>query len=95
MGAGRSRITNMIVKAVIVVLVIAMLVSLFSAMIYMIRDSGRGTRTVRALTWRIAIWVVLLAFIWIAVKSGWIEPSISIRPDRAAGGGAPAGGQEP
>jgi len=70
----------MLSTVVILVLVAAMLFSLMSGLIFMLRDRGQGTRTVRALTWRISIWVVLFAFLAIAVYSGLIVPSESLRP---------------
>lgn len=70
----------MLVKIVIVVMVVAMLVSLFSALYFMFRDDGGKKRMVKALTWRVGIWVVLLAFLGIGLYTGFIEPGNSLRP---------------
>ena len=70
----------MTVKIVIVLMVIAMLASLGLGMVYMLRDRGRGTRTVKALTWRIAIWAVLFALLVGGLYSGVITPNSSLRP---------------
>ncbi|MGU9958194.1 MAG: twin transmembrane helix small protein [Arenicellales bacterium WSBS_2016_MAG_OTU3] len=65
---------------VIVVLLIAMAGSLFSALYFMIKDKGGSNRTVKALTVRIGIWVVLFAILAIGLQTGWIEPSMSVTP---------------
>jgi len=67
------------VKIVILVLITAMLISLFSGLYFLVKDQGRGTRTVKALTWRVSIWVVLLAFMVLAIYAGWITPSNSLQ----------------
>lgn len=74
----------MLIKAIIIALVAAMLVSLFTAMYYLVKDQGRTNRTLKALTWRISIWVVLFAFLAIGAYTGFIKPSVSIRPRWAA-----------
>jgi len=67
-------------KIVILILLVLMLYSLFSALYFLYKDRGQGTRTVRALTARISIWAVLFAFLYIGIHTGWITPSNSIRP---------------
>lgn len=69
----------MLVKIVILLLILAMLVSLFSGLYFLVKDQGRGTRTLKALTWRVSIWVVLLAFMVLAVYAGWLKPSNSLQ----------------
>lgn len=44
------------------------------------RDSG--DKVVKALTWRIGIWIVLFGFIFTSLKMGWIKPSNSVHPER-------------
>ena len=44
------------------------------------RDSG--DKVVKALTWRIGIWVVLFGFIFLSMKMGWIKPSNSVHPQK-------------
>jgi hypothetical protein len=46
-------------RYVVIVLLVAIFVSLASGLFYLIRDKGEGTRTVRALTWRVGLSVVL------------------------------------
>ena len=87
-GAGMmpvSPVSNVLViaKLVIFILVVAMIGSLFSALWYMMKDRGEGTRTVKALTWRISIWVVLFGLLALGVYSGLIQPSNSLRPPAA------------
>ena len=64
---------------IIVVLMILMLVSLASALWYMIKDRGKSNRTVKALTVRISIWIVLFLLLVGGVYTGLITPSNSIR----------------
>ncbi len=73
----------MLTKIIIILLVIAMLVSLFMGMYYLVKDQGRTNRTLKALTWRISIWVVLFAFLAVGAYTGYIKPSNSIKPQWA------------
>ena len=73
----------MLIKTIIILLVVAMLVSLFMGMYYLVKDQGRTNRTLKALTWRISIWVVLFAFLAIGAYTGFIKPSDSIKPQWA------------
>ncbi len=70
----------MLVKSFIVLMVVAMLVSLFAALYFMFTDRGKGKRTVKALTVRIGIWVVLLALLALGTATGILKPVDSILP---------------
>ncbi len=65
-------------KLIIAILLVLMLWSLGSAFWYMLKDRGSGTRTVKALTARIAIWAILLLTIILGMYFGWITPSNTI-----------------
>ena len=70
-------------KIVIIVMLIAMVGALGAGLYQLLKtpdERDNGKNLVRALTWRIGIWVVLLAFIVTAMKLGWIEPSNSVNP---------------
>lgn len=72
-------------KIVIIVLLLAMIVSLGVGLYHLLKtpdERDSGDKVVKALTWRIGIWVVLFAFIYLAIKLEWIEPSVSINPER-------------
>jgi len=70
-------------KIIAVLLLIAMIVSLFTGMYYLVKDRGQSNRTLKALTWRISIWVVLFALLAGAYYFGYLEPSESLRPEWA------------
>ena len=65
-------------KLIIALLLLLMIGSLASAFWYMLKDRGSGTRTVKALTARIAIWFILFATIVAGIYFGWITPSNTI-----------------
>lgn len=70
---------------VIVVLLLAMLASLGVGLFHLLKspdEQDKGDQLVKALTWRIGIWVVLFGFIVLALKMGWIKPSNSVHPQK-------------
>lgn len=66
-------------KYVILLFIVFILGSLFSALYYMIKDKGQSTRTVRALTWRIGLSITLFLILMIGYHFGFIEPQGMIR----------------
>ncbi len=60
---------------IVVILLLALVVgSLFSALIFLARDQGRGERTARALTLRIALSLLLFAVLMAGFYLGFIHP---------------------
>ncbi len=57
-------------KFLIVVLMLAVLVSLFSGLFFLIRDGGKTNRVLNSLALRVALSVMLLAVILISVWQG-------------------------
>lgn len=65
---------RMLVKIIIIILLLAVLASLFSGLFFMNRDGGRGPRTAKALTVRVALSLLVFAFIVFAYHMGWLGP---------------------
>jgi hypothetical protein len=63
-----------LIKIVTIVFLLAILYSLGSALIFLVKDHGEGDRTVKRLTWRIGLSLVLFLMLWGAYQAGWIEP---------------------
>lgn len=59
----------MVIKGLVLVLLLAVLVSLFAGLFFLLRDGQRGKRTVKALTLRIALSLLLFALIMIGLYS--------------------------
>lgn len=59
-------------KAFAVLMLLAIVASLFSGLFYLYRDRGSGERTVRALTLRIGLSVTLFIALLIAFRFGAI-----------------------
>lgn len=64
----------MLPKLIIAVLLLAIVVSLFSGLFFLMKDSSRSKRTVRALTLRVSLSVALIVFLLLATKMGWLHP---------------------
>ena len=64
----------MVIKVLTVLFLIAILYSLASSLFFLVKDHGEGDRTVKRLTWRISLSIVLFLFLWGAYQLGWIEP---------------------
>lgn len=63
-------------KIIIVLFLIAILIALFSGVFFLVRDpaTSRNRRTLKALTWRVALQVGLILFLILAYFQGWIRP---------------------
>lgn len=60
----------LLIKVGIVITLIAIIVSLLSAGVFLVRDDSRSRRVLRALTLRITLSVILFALILILMFSG-------------------------
>ena len=59
-------------RGLVVLLLLAIIGSLFSGLFYLYRDRGAGERTVRALTLRIGLSIVLFAILLAGFRFGLI-----------------------
>jgi len=68
----------MLMRIIVISMLVLILASLFSALVYLYRDKGRGTRTVKALTWRISLSITLFVLLMAGYYFGLI-PSQGLR----------------
>ncbi len=64
----------LLVKAIIVLFLLVIFISLGGALYYLVSDQGKTERTVKALTWRIGLSLLLFILLFIAFALGWIKP---------------------
>ena len=67
-------VSLMLVKAIIILIFIAIVGSLASGLVYLVKDKGQTDRTVKALTVRIALSVALFALLLVMFSMGLIDP---------------------
>lgn len=61
-------------KALIAVAFVAIVGALGSALVFLMKDKGHGTRTLNALRLRVGLSIALLVAIWFSWYMGWISP---------------------
>ena len=64
----------MLIKFLIVVVLVAIILSLFSGLFHLVKEEGESKRMVNALTVRIALSVALFILLFIAWYAGMITP---------------------
>jgi hypothetical protein len=64
-------------KIVVILFLVFILGSLFSALYFLVRDKGQGERTVKALTVRITLSIVLFVLLMLGYYSGIITGKLS------------------
>ncbi len=65
----------MLVKVLIVLVLFFIIGSLFSALYFLSKDKGSGERTVKALTVRISLSILLFVCLLVAYYFGYIGPT--------------------
>ena len=66
---------TIIVKTIVITTLVFIVFSLGSALFSMVKDRGQSDRTVKALTIRIGLSILLLAFVMLSGKYGLLTPS--------------------
>jgi len=61
-------------KAIVLLILLAILISLGSGLYYLIKDREGSSRLMKALTIRIALSATLILFLIISYSLGWISP---------------------
>ena len=64
-------------KLVVILILLGIVGSLGSALVYLFRDDNDSRRTVRALTWRISLSVGLFILLLVGYWLGLIQPRIA------------------
>ena len=62
------------VEIAIVGILLFIVVNLAMGLVYMLKDRGRSDRTLKALTWRVAISVALFVLLIIGMATGIVTP---------------------
>ena len=61
-------------RIVIILALVAVVVALFTALVFLYRDRGSGQRMVIALAVRVILSASLIGFLVLAYRMGWITP---------------------
>lgn len=73
------------IKIIVLVAMAAVLVNLFIALFHLTRGGeGDSRKTLRALTWRLAISIALFLLLYLASFMGWVAPHGLPQPAREA-----------
>ncbi|MEO8848390.1 MAG: twin transmembrane helix small protein [Casimicrobiaceae bacterium] len=62
-------------KAIVIIVLAAIVAALFSALVFLYRDRGHGMRMLTALTVRVCLSAALVAFLVLSYYMGWISPN--------------------
>jgi DUF2909 family protein len=63
-------------KILVILFLVFIVGSLFSALYFLVRDKGQGTRTVKALTVRVTLSVILFALLMLGIYTGLITDKL-------------------
>ena len=63
-------------KIVVILFIVLVLVSLGSALYFMVKDKGASTRTAKALTWRVVFSITLFALLMLGYHFGIITTKL-------------------
>ena len=62
-------------RIIVISALIAVVAALFTALVFLYRDRGRGNRVVIALAIRVMLSMALIAFLVFSWWAGWISPT--------------------
>jgi hypothetical protein len=64
----------MAVKVIVISVLLLIVGSLFSALVFLYKDKGKGHRMARSLTWRIGLSISLFGLLMVGYRLGLIAP---------------------
>jgi len=66
--------TEFLFKGLVILLLLSVFVSLFSGLFFLVRDKGQSKRTLKSLTIRISISLLLFLILLVGLATGLIRP---------------------
>lgn len=79
----------MLVKAIIIVLLLAIVGTLMTSMVFLVKDPSGRKRTLTGLKIRVALSVTLVLFVLFSYYQGWLRPHPALPPSAAPAQPAP------
>lgn len=70
----------MLAKSLIVIALIFILAGLAAGLYYLLKDPSRSPRTVKALTWRFALSILLFLLLLLGYATGFLHPHGLAKP---------------
>lgn len=70
----------MAAKIVVIILLLAVVGTLMTSMVFLVRDSSDKRRTLTGLKIRVALSVTLILFVLLAYFMGWMQPHPALPP---------------
>ncbi len=64
----------MLTRVIVLIVMLIIFLALGSGLFFLVRDEGKSNRTVKALTWRIALSLCLFVFLMLGFRLGFINP---------------------
>ncbi|HAF87662.1 MAG: hypothetical protein CMF38_05630 [Legionellaceae bacterium] len=64
----------MLTKLIVITVMFMIIGILASGLLFLVKDKGHTNRTLKALTWRIGLSLMLFIFLFVAFSFGWIQP---------------------
>ncbi len=61
-------------KVIVIALLLFVIVSLFTAFYYLVKDPPRSTRIVKTLFFRVGLSLFIMVLLLVGTKMGWIAP---------------------
>ncbi len=74
-------------KIILILFLVAICVSLFTGLFFLMKDEGKSRRTANALTWRVGLQIGLIIVLIVAFFMGWLRPH-DVYPDQSGNGTA-------
>ena len=72
------------VKLLVLLLLAAVVISLFRGLSALVKGQGREGKTARALTWRVIFSAAVLGFLFLSMYMGWLKPH-DVNPTTSGG----------
>jgi hypothetical protein len=62
----------MFTKTIVIIVMIIILISLATSLVFLLRDEGKTKRTVNSLSWRVGLSITLFIFLFLASGLEWM-----------------------
>lgn len=70
----------MLAKGIVIALLLAIVATLMTSMVFLVKDPSSKRRTLTGLKVRVALSITLIVFLLVSYQMGWIRPHPALPP---------------